>query len=113
MAKRQQRNATRSGEQALEEATTPTPQHAFGSGFVIGAILAVSAVLFVAQNTQSVELHWLFFDWSMPLWITLLVALLAGAAIYPLAAVELRRIREHRTRRQESIENVRRAVRNN
>lgn len=48
---------------------------------IIGAILAVLAVVFVFQNTDSAKLKIIFFTVEMPRWIAFLVLLVIGAII--------------------------------
>lgn len=57
---------------------------------VIAAVLAVLAIVFVFQNTDSAKLKIIFFTVEMPRWIAFLVLLLIGAVIGYL----LRRSRE-------------------
>lgn len=47
-----------------------------------GALIAVIALLFVAQNTDSVKFEFLWFDFEWPLWIMLVIFMAAGAAIF-------------------------------
>ena len=48
---------------------------------IIGVILAVLAVVFVFQNTDSAKLKIIFFTVEMPRWIAFLVLLVIGAII--------------------------------
>lgn len=48
---------------------------------IIGGILAVLAVVFVFQNTDSAKLKIIFFTVEMPRWIAFLVLLVIGAII--------------------------------
>jgi uncharacterized integral membrane protein len=49
---------------------------------LIGIIVLVVAVgAFIVQNTQSVDLSWLVFSFSAPLWIMLLIVGVVGVAI--------------------------------
>jgi uncharacterized integral membrane protein len=45
------------------------------------AIIAVVALLFVLQNTESVRFDFLWFDFRWPLWAMLLVFMAIGALI--------------------------------
>jgi len=44
-------------------------------------VLIVLALIFIAQNSQSVQLKFLFFDASMPLIFGLLIAVILGVLI--------------------------------
>lgn len=49
---------------------------------IIGAlILAVLAIIFVFQNSASGRIHFLFWYFSMPAWIWLLIVLVVGVVI--------------------------------
>lgn len=55
------------------------------------AIVAIAAVLFVFQNTEEVPFNFLWFEFTWPLWIILVAAMLAGAIIFWGAAARRRR----------------------
>lgn len=48
----------------------------------IAALIAVAIIAFIVQNRQKIELSWLFWSFSWPLWLLLVVtiglSLLAG-----------------------------------
>jgi lipopolysaccharide assembly protein A len=48
---------------------------------IVAGILAVLAAVFIAQNTDSVGLTLLFFDFSAPAWLMFVILLLVGVAI--------------------------------
>ncbi len=51
---------------------------------VLGGLVVVAIVAFVAQNTDDTEVTWLFFEATQPLWVVLLVtaaATLLGAEL--------------------------------
>jgi uncharacterized integral membrane protein len=48
---------------------------------IIAIVLGVLALIFVIQNTDSHEVHLLFWDPKLPVWLWLLVMLLIGMAI--------------------------------
>jgi uncharacterized integral membrane protein len=58
---------------------------------VVGALVLVGVTFFVFQNTQTVPLRWLFFEFSMPLWGLTLV--LFGAGMLMGWALHVRRLR--------------------
>jgi uncharacterized integral membrane protein len=45
------------------------------------AVLVIAVGAFIVQNTQSVDLDWLIFGFSAPLWIMLLIVGVVGVAI--------------------------------
>jgi uncharacterized integral membrane protein len=47
---------------------------------VVGGVIAILALLFVFQNTESGVFNFLFFDFSAPLWLWLLGIFAAGFA---------------------------------
>ena len=63
-----------------------------------GAIAAISGaallVIFMAQNTQEVTLEFLFWDFTWPLWLVVLLSATVGALIW----LGLGVIRRHRRR---------------
>ncbi|WP_039343006.1 lipopolysaccharide assembly protein LapA domain-containing protein [Mumia flava] len=61
--------------------------------FGIPAVIALAALLFILQNTDEVSFEFLWFDFTWPLWIMLLVFSGVGAIVY--WGVE-RRIRSRR-----------------
>ena len=56
-------------------------------------VLAVLALLFVFQNTEDANFSFLWFDFTAPLWIMLLLSMVVGAAIF-WGAVQRRRRRK-------------------
>lgn len=53
------------------------------SGGVIATLVGVGLlVVFMVQNTTPVTLHFLFWDWSWPLWLFTLVTALLGALVW-------------------------------
>jgi uncharacterized integral membrane protein len=62
---------------------------------IVGVLVLVGVAFFVFQNTQTVPLRWLFFEFSMPLWGLTLV--LFGAGMVMGWALHLRRLRRRRS----------------
>ena len=64
------------------QAGSPQPYKGGGginSHVVIGGVIAVLLIIFILQNTKSTSIHFLFFSFSAPLWlIILIVAVLAA-----------------------------------
>lgn len=50
--------------------------------FGLPALIAIAALLFVFQNTDSVTFNFLWFDFRWPLWIMLLVFMAIGALVF-------------------------------
>ena len=70
-----------------------------GGGFAVGALVAAALVTFGFQNTQSVPLHFLWLDGSVPLWVAMAGAALgAAAAIVVLLGGPARKRRRQRRR---------------
>jgi uncharacterized integral membrane protein len=79
------------------------PQQSSG-GLSGGAIASLSGlavlVIFIVQNTEDVRFHFLFLDFTWPLWLYTIVVALFGALVWFGLGV----IRRHR-RRQDRREN--------
>lgn len=58
------------------------------------ALIALAALLFIIQNTETVAFSFLWFEFRWPLWIMLLVFMITGAVVFWGAA------RRRRARRQ-------------
>jgi uncharacterized integral membrane protein len=69
-----------------------TNWRAWGLGVVV-----VLAIIFIAQNSQSVRVKFLFFDASMPLIFALLIATVLGAIIGYIGPIVRRHRREPRS----------------
>lgn len=63
-----------------------------------GGLLAILLLVFILSNRQEVPVHFLFMDFTLPLWITLAVTALLGFAVGTLA-VFVRRRQRRKTRR--------------
>jgi uncharacterized integral membrane protein len=60
------------------------------------ALIAIASVLFILQNTETVSFNFLWFEFRWPLWIMLIVFMVAGAIV---AYGITRRIRSRRAAR--------------
>ena len=47
---------------------------------VVGLVILVALLIFIAQNTESIAAHFLFFDWSLPVGVGYLLSAVAGAS---------------------------------
>lgn len=76
------------------------PERAFNLGAVLGLTLAVATFIFLVQNSGRTEFEWLWFDFTLPLWIALVGALVTGALLV-LTALAVRARRRRRIGRRE------------
>jgi uncharacterized integral membrane protein len=58
------------------------------------AVIALVALLFIVQNTESVSFNFLWFEFRWPLWIMLLVFMAVGVVVFWGAARRRRRAKE-------------------
>ena len=58
-----------------------------------GGLIAVVLVIFILSNRQDVTVNFLFVEYRLPLWITLTITALLGAAVGTLAVFVRRRQR--------------------
>jgi uncharacterized integral membrane protein len=66
------------------------------ASLVGGALL----VIFIVQNTERIRLHFLFWDFSWPLWLYTIVTAVVGALVWFGLGV-MRRHRRRKERREE------------
>ena len=68
-----------------------------GSGIsapmVIGAVVLIALLIFVFQNTDKVQVNFLFFDFSAPLWLILAIVAVLGGLLDGVVARGYRRLR--------------------
>ena len=73
----------------------------------IGVLVAVVLIVFIAQNTQKVEISFLGWDGDVPLAVALLIAAVCGAAIVLLVGTvritQLRRAERRQRRRADLV----------
>jgi uncharacterized integral membrane protein len=58
---------------------------------IIGLIALVLAIIFIAQNTDSHDVNFLFWDGEMSTWVVIVIALVLGALIDRVATWAWRR----------------------
>lgn len=63
----------------------------FPGGFIVGVVIAVAVTLLIIQNGESTQLDWLVFQFQAPLWIMLLLTLIAGGVIAEIGKVVVSR----------------------
>ena len=77
-----------------------SPGKGSGGGLSGGAIASLSGIavlaIFIVQNTQDVRFHFLFLDFTWPLWIYTIVVALFGALVWFGLGV----MRRHRRRKE-------------
>jgi putative membrane protein len=61
-----------------EFGTAPKASKRISGRGIAALIILVVAVVFMAQNTDSVNVTFLFFDLSMPLWLVILIVFVLG-----------------------------------
>lgn len=58
---------------------------ALWSALIVGFLVLIVLLIFIAQNTESVILHFLGWEWSLPLGVSMLAAAVLGGLITVLA----------------------------
>lgn len=76
-------------------------------GAVVAAIVAIAAIIFIAQNTGSVQMEWTVFDFSWPLAAVIFAALAAGAVLAGAAGFVWRHRRRRRLRQRDELQRLR------
>jgi uncharacterized integral membrane protein len=98
------------GAQDLPPKPAPRPQRV-GTGImpavVSGIVLAAAVIVFVAQNTKRVEMHWLWLDFSSTPGVLSLVALFLGVVASVIVGVIVRRNRRIRLNEREELQRLR------
>lgn len=81
----------------------PPPAKSSGGGLSGGAIASLGGlavlVIFIVQNTEDVRFHFLFLDFTWPLWLYTIVVALFGALVWFGLGV-MRRHRRRKERRE-------------
>jgi uncharacterized integral membrane protein len=67
-----------------------------GGGAIMSIIGVALLVIFIVQNTEDVKLHFLFWDFTWPLWLLVIVSALLGALVWFGLGV----MRRHRRRKE-------------
>jgi len=66
------------------------------AAMVIWIVIAVLAIVFIAQNTNDARVKFLFFDGTLSLWVVIVLTLLAGALLDRLVMWIMRRRKSKR-----------------
>jgi uncharacterized integral membrane protein len=86
------------------------PERAFNLGAALGLLLATATFIFLLQNGQETQFDWLWFDFTMPLWIALAGALVTGALLMVTAWAVHRRRRRRIARREQAASRLEDAI---
>jgi uncharacterized integral membrane protein len=92
----------------VRESTVPQQRWRFRSGVIVGALAAAGAALLVIQNSHTSDFEWMWFDFQAPLWLLLLLTLLAGVAIGEAHRLLWRRSRSRSAERDNALGAARR-----
>lgn len=104
------------GEPALEPAAAPgqVPQRErefVGTGpfwgLVVGLVVAVVVIVFSGQNTAQVEVEFLGWEWTWPLFAVILAAMLAGIVLDEIIGLLFRSRRRRRLAEREELKRLR------
>jgi uncharacterized integral membrane protein len=71
------------------------------ASLVVAVVLGVALVILIFSNTDSERVSWFGFEAEIPLWITLLMAAVAGVLLWPLVRGLVRGMRGDDDRRRE------------
>jgi len=86
----------------MNDRPVPNPNEPYrgkgrGSGIsppmVIGAVVLLALLIFVIQNTDKVQVSFLVFDFSAPLWLVLLIVAVLGGLLDGVVKRGYRRLR--------------------
>jgi len=65
-------------------------------GLVVGVLLAVFIITFAAQNTRETRIRIIFWEWSSPLFVAILISLIVGIVLAEAAGLFYRSRRRRR-----------------
>ncbi|WP_174183890.1 LapA family protein [Nocardia barduliensis] len=51
------------------------------TGLVAGILILILLLIFIVQNLEQVQVHFFFWDFSLPLGVTVLLSMIGGAAV--------------------------------
>jgi uncharacterized integral membrane protein len=74
---------------------------------VIGVLVALATIIFIAQNSDRIALEWLWFDFRTSPGALVLIALLLGIVADEVVGVLVRRHRRRRLNEREELARVR------
>ena len=70
-----------------ENAVHFTRAAALWSALIVGFLVLIVLLIFIAQNTESATFHFLGWSWSLPLGVALLAAAVLGGLVTTLAGI--------------------------
>jgi uncharacterized integral membrane protein len=76
-------------------------------GLIVGVMLALAVIILAAQNTDTVTISFLAWDFSTPLIVLILGALLIGVVVDELLGVVYRKRRRRTLREREELKRLR------
>jgi uncharacterized integral membrane protein len=82
------------------EGTTSSDGRGLGGGAIASLVGGGALLVFILQNTQDVRFHFLFLDFTWPLWLYTIVTALFGAMVWFGLGV----MRRHRRRKERRAE---------
>ena len=77
------------------------------TGVVLGLVLAAAAIVFIAQNNESVELEWFWFDFQASFAVVVLAAILLGVVADEVLGLVWRRTKRRRLARDDEVATLR------
>jgi uncharacterized integral membrane protein len=86
------------------------PERAFNVGVAVGLVLATATFIFLVQNRQATQFDWLWFDFTLPLWVALVGALGVGALLVVTGVLVHGRRRRRITRREQAAARLEDAI---
>ncbi len=84
----------------IDEAVKQARRHPFSGGVIVGILVAIATVFLIIQNGESAHVDWLWFHGKAPLWLVLIATLIAGAILWELLKLLVRRNRSRTQRRR-------------
>ena len=85
----------------MSEDGVPQPASRRLGGGAIASLTGVGVLLlFILQNTEDVKFHFLFFDFTWPLWFYTIITAVFGAVVW-LGVGVMRRHRRRKERRED------------
>lgn len=94
-------------EAAAEPGVYAEPRPELPWRLTIFLVLAILVVVFAVQNTQTVELRFLAWNWQLPLVIIILVAVVVSVLLDEILGGILRRRRRRRRLEREELQRLR------
>jgi len=76
-------------------------------GLVVGVVLAVIVIVFASQNTQAAQVNVAGWDWSAPLFVVVLIALLVGIVLDEIVGLLFRARRRRRLAEKAELHRLR------